>query len=122
MIHLQTAMCIYFPQPNKWFKLTGTYGWCGADNCCDFQPRGNCNEVRPLANFFPLSGYNSCAEVPNPADLAVVGSELMKGESDTQRVICIKNQEGEYVEELVNMKDCGAKGCCRFDFVNAPEE
>jgi len=112
----QTAMCIYFPQPQKWFKLTGTYGWCGADNCCDFQPRGNCNAVRPLANFFPLTGASSCAEVDNPAQFAVTGAELMKGKEGEERIICIKNADDQYVEEVVIMEECGAMDCCRFKF------
>merc|ERR1711956_72446 len=29
----QSTMCIFFPQASKWFKLGGSYGWCGADNC-----------------------------------------------------------------------------------------
>merc|ERR1711983_741712 len=47
------TICIFFPNAGKWFKLGGTYGWCGADNCCDFHPRGQCNPPRPLATFFP---------------------------------------------------------------------
>merc|ERR1711899_139420 len=39
----QNHMCIFFPQAGKWFKLSGTYGWCGADNCCDFHPKNQCN-------------------------------------------------------------------------------
>ena len=31
---------------SKWFKLGGSYGWCGADNCCDFHPKGQCNPPR----------------------------------------------------------------------------
>ena len=42
----QNTMCIYFPQASKWFKLGGSYGWCGADNCCDFHPKGQCNPPR----------------------------------------------------------------------------
>ena len=109
-------MCIYFPQPQKWFKLTGTYGWCGADNCCDFQPRGNCNAVRPLANFFPLTGASSCAEIDNPAQFAVTGAELMKGKEGEERVICIKNADDQYVDEVVILEECGAMDCCRFKF------
>ena len=25
----QDTMCIFFPNAGKWFKLGGTYGWCG---------------------------------------------------------------------------------------------
>ena len=42
----QNTMCIFFPKAGKWFKLSGTYGWCGADNCCDFHPKGQCNPPR----------------------------------------------------------------------------
>ena len=41
-----STMCIFFPQASKWFKLGGSYGWCGADNCCDFHPKGQCNPPR----------------------------------------------------------------------------
>merc|ERR1711862_360409 len=27
----QDTMCIFFPNAGKWFKLGGTYGWCGAE-------------------------------------------------------------------------------------------
>jgi hypothetical protein len=115
-------LCIYFAAPDKWFRLRGTYGWCGADGCCDFQPKGSCNPVRPLASYFPLSGFQTCAEVSNPDDFAVTGAELMKGEEGTERVICIKNEDGIFVEEIVKLNDCGGLGCCRFEFKDAPAE
>merc|ERR1712122_437162 len=52
----QDTMCIFFPNAGRWFKLGGTYGWCGADNCCDFHPRGQCNllDLWPLSSLPPL--------------------------------------------------------------------
>ena len=50
------------------------------------------------------------------------GAELMKGEEGTERVICIKNEDGIFVEEIVKLNDCGGLGCCRFEFKDAPAE
>jgi len=122
----QNTMCIYFPQASKWFKLGGSYGWCGADNCCDFHPKGQCNPPRPLATFFPMpSGYTSCDDISSEEkeQLSVVGSELMKGTGDgNQANICILNQEGVWATEPVTFTDCGGFGCCRFEFVNQPPQ
>ena len=46
----------------------------------------------------------------------------MKGEEGTERVICIKNEDGVFVEEIVKLNDCGGLGCCRFEFKDAPAE
>ena len=116
-------MCIFFPAAGKWFKLSGTYGWCGADNCCDFHPKNQCNPPRPLATFFPLPAeYASCDDVPNKDELSVVGSELMKGTEGGQGQICILNQDKVWSQEPVSFIDCGGFGCCRFEFVNQPPE
>lgn len=117
-------MCIFFPAAGKWFKLGGTYGWCGADNCCDFHPKNQCNPSRPLATFFPFdsSSYSSCDDVPDKDNLSVVGSELMKGQEGEQREVCILNKDKVWVKEPVNMVECGGFGCCRFEFVNAPPQ
>merc|ERR1712223_1904814 len=119
----QAAMCISFPAAgDKWFVLKGTYGWCGADECCAFHPKrtDQCNPIRPFPEFFPLpSQYASCADVPNPDSLGVKGAELMKGTEDSQRTVCIKSTEtGEWNNEAVTLNDCGGYGCCRFKFVN----
>ena len=118
----QDTMCIFFPNAGKWFKLGGTYGWCGADNCCDFHPRGQCNPPRPLATFFPApAGTTDCDAIPNKDDLSVVGAELMKGEEGTNRDICILNKDGAWVLEPVTLSECGGFECCRFNFVNQPD-
>merc|ERR1712140_26595 len=119
----QDTMCIFFPNAGKWLKLGGTYGWCGADNCCDFHPRGQCNPPRPLATFFPApAGTTDCEAIDNKDDLSVVGAELMKGEEGTARDICILNKDGAWVLEPVTLNECGGFGCCRFSFVNQPAE
>ena len=46
----------------------------------------------------------------------------MKGEEGSERVICIKNEDGVFVEEIVKLNDCGGLGCCRFEFKDAPAE
>merc|ERR1712018_612786 len=116
----QNTMCIYFPNAGKWFKLPGTYGWCGADECCDFHPKKDCNPARPLLTYFPLpAGKASCAEVSNKEDLSTVGSELMKGEEGTRRTICVLNKDKEWNEEPVDLFECGGFECCRFKLVNA---
>merc|ERR1711935_393005 len=118
----ENTMCTFFPKASKWFKLSGTYGWCGADNCCDFHPKGQCNPPRPLATFFRIpAGYNTCAEVPDKGDIAVVGSELMKGTEGGNADICIKDQDGNWALEPVEFEDCGGNECCRFKFSNQQE-
>ena len=118
----QNAMCIFFPNVGKWFKITGSYGWCGADSCCDFHPGGDCNLARPLATFFPAPpGTVDCDSIPNKDDLSIVGTELMKGEEGTTRDICILNKEGAWVLEPVVLEECGGYECCRFKFVNQPD-
>ena len=37
----------------------------------------SCNPVRPLASYFPLSGFQTCAEVSNPDDFAVTGNFIL---------------------------------------------
>merc|ERR1719210_1621052 len=119
----QNTMCIFFPKAGKWFKLSGTYGWCGADNCCDFHPKGQCNPPRPLATYFRLpAGASNCDDVPNKDDLATVGSELMKGTEGGQADICIKDQDGAWALEPIRFNDCGGSECCRFEFVNQPPQ
>jgi len=119
----QNNMCIFFPAAQRWFKLGGTYGWCGADNCCDFHPKKQCNPPRPLITFFPLPPTSaSCDSVVNKDELSVIGSELMKGEANTERTVCILNKDKVWVEEPVKMVDCGGLSCCRFEFVNAPPQ
>jgi len=77
---------------------------------------------RPLATFFRIpAGYNTCAEVPDKGDIAVVGSELMKGTEGGNADICIKDQDGNWALEPVEFEDCGGNECCRFKFSNQQE-
>jgi hypothetical protein len=60
--------------------MTGTFGWCGADECCEWHPKGKCNQSRPLATWFPLPAeFENCQEVPEPYDYASGGVEIMRG-------------------------------------------
>merc|ERR1711973_57261 len=73
-------MCITFPNnEGVWYKLPGTFGYCGADNCCDFVVGGNCNPKRPLAQYFK----GRCkSEYDDNTTGFTEGVELMKGTND----------------------------------------
>jgi len=125
----ETQICITFPKPKvigKWFLLKGTYGYCGADNCCDFVVGGKCNPYRSLAKYFkgPCSTVSNISEKTDEEIGEIVtvtdGVELMKGTPKGTANICIKNQvEGIWVDETIAFYNCGGAGCCRFEFVNS---
>ena len=46
----------------------------------------------------------------------------MKGVEGTERSICIKTKDEVWVQEPVNLVECGGFECCRFEFVNNPPQ
>ena len=40
----------------------------------------------------------------------------MKGEGGIERVICIKNEDGDLFKEIVKLNYCGSLECCLFEF------
>ena len=76
---------------------------------------------RPLAQYF--KGRCKSSYDDNTTGFTE-GVELMKGTKDGDTTnICIRDQEKNiWVDEEVRFFNCGGSSCCRFEFVNQPEE
>lgn len=119
----QNHLCIEFSQNRgRWYKMTGTIGWCGSDNCCEWHPKGKCNEPRALPTWFPLpQGLTDCSQVADAKSKSIIGAEIMKGQEGQERQVCVlvgePDSEDSYFETAtVDMVHCGGNDCCIFRF------
>jgi hypothetical protein len=77
-------VCIKFEAAPKWFLSTGTNGYCGVNDCCEWYPKETekvvfCSPKRPLLNWFPLGAGEKCDDTTDKAAAAKVGVEIVKG-------------------------------------------
>ncbi len=106
---------------NRWFRIDGTVGYCGYDDCCEWQIRNQCTPEINLPFWFPLDGYNSCDELEDPQQFGHNAIFMMKGQiTDAGKKICIlaKDENGgepKWVTKTIKMKACGGDhSCCAF--------